>query len=112
MTKHEALQIAMSDLREALRRVLDAVEEKYGTSIDLDADYYWSLRPAEAFDLTRDPGLETGQISDDVGTVQEILSPDRDVYIWHDLEHVCGILTRLSALDSPLDAHEMGQPEL
>jgi hypothetical protein len=109
MSKYDALHIAMSDLRAAIGRVLDAVEQKYGEAIDLDADHYWSLSPAESFDLTRDPGIEAGQISDDVETVQQILSPSRDVIIWHDLEHLGGILSRLSALDSPLDAHEMRQ---
>ena len=105
------LVISVSDLRDAMGRVLDAVERKYGASIDLDADHYWSLGPAECFDLTRDPEIETGQISDDVKTVQEILSPEHEheLFIWHDLEHLTGILCRLSALDSPLQAHEMRQ---
>jgi len=42
------------------------------------------------------------QISEDVETLRELLSPEREeVYIWHDLDHLCGILRRIAALDSP-----------
>ena len=102
MADDDLSRVAVSDLREALRRVLDAVEQRFGSSIDLEADYYWSLDVVDSFDLTAEPDVMASQISEDVETLAELLSPDREeVYIWHDLEHLCGILLRLAALDVP-----------
>jgi hypothetical protein len=52
--------------------------------------------------LRNDPSFETGQLSDDVETIGDILSrDDGEVILWHDLEHVIGILQRLSNLYMP-----------
>lgn len=102
MAGDDVSRISVSDLREALRRVLDSVEQRFGPSIDLDADYYWTLDVVDSFDLTTEPDVMTSQVSEDVETLRELLSPNREeVYIWHDLEHLCGILRRLAALDGP-----------
>jgi hypothetical protein len=98
----ERIVIAVSDLRNALSRLLDAATERFGPLIDLDADYYWAINPRTAFDLQNDPTFETGQLSDDVETIGELLSrDDGEVILWHDLEHVIAILQRLSNLDMP-----------
>jgi hypothetical protein len=102
MANDDLCRVAVSDLREALRRVLDAVEQRFGSSVDLEADHYWSLNAVDSFDVRTEPSVTSGQISDDVETLRELLSPEREeVYIWHDLDHLCGILRRISALDSP-----------
>lgn len=42
-----------------------------------------------------------GQLTDDIALLQELLASDTDrpVVVWHDLEHIIGILTRLATLD-------------
>ncbi len=102
MADDDLPRVAVSDLREALGRVLDAVEQRFGASIDLEADHYWTLDAVDSFDLTTEPSVLASQISEDVETLRELLSPEReDIYIWHDLDHLCGILRRIAALDSP-----------
>jgi hypothetical protein len=102
MADDDLSHVAVSDLRQALGRVLDAVERRFGASIDLEADLYWSLNAVDSFDLRTEPSVMAGQISEDVETLRELLSSEREeVYIWHDLDHLCGILQRISALDSP-----------
>jgi hypothetical protein len=96
------LLIALSELREALDRVLAAAAVELGPSISLDADNYWWIDTRDAFDLSREPSLEAGQLSDDVASTREMLNRENDeVIVWHDLEHVIGILQRIAALARP-----------
>jgi hypothetical protein len=82
--------------------MLDAVELQFGPTIDLDADHYWSLNPVESFDLTKEPRLEAGQVSEDVEDVRAVLTrDDGEISLWHDLAHLAAILNRISALDNP-----------
>jgi len=98
----EPVVIAVADLREALARLLDAATEQFGQLVDLDADHYWAIDSAAAFDLTKDPAVDAGQLSDDVATVVELLTrDDGEIFLWHDLEHVTGILLRISVLARP-----------
>ena len=77
-----------------MTRCLDECERRWGTSIDLAADPYWLVEPADAFDLSHEPTLGVDQLTDDLA---EISNPT-DVAVWHDLAHLLGPLTRLAAL--------------
>jgi hypothetical protein len=103
MSEADALVVAIADLREALQRVLDAAEKKFGSVVDLAADYYWTVPSSETFDNLEMPtALEAGQLSDDVGELRELLArEDGEIFIWHDLNHLVGILQRVASLDSP-----------
>ena len=102
MGNDEPIAIALADLRAALARVLDAAEEQFGPVVDLEADYYWSLAAGDAFDLSKDPSVVAGQLSDDVAEVRDLLAREEDeVVLWHDLEHVTGILLRIAGLAQP-----------
>jgi hypothetical protein len=91
--------IAVSELREALDRLLAAITVGFGHSIDLDGDYHWWIETQDAFDMTREPSVNAGQLSDDVTSMREMLSrEDDEIVVWHDLDHVIGILQRISAL--------------
>jgi hypothetical protein len=97
-----ALVLAFSDLRDALERLIAAATDEFGPSIDLDADHYWSIDARDAFDLSREPALEAGQLSDDVASVREFLArDDGETFLWHDLDHIVGILKRIAALARP-----------
>jgi hypothetical protein len=94
--------ISLSDLREALRRLLDAAEEQFGAVIDLDADHYWAIDSRGAFDLSTDPEVDVGQLSDDTATVRDLLArEDGEIFLWHDLDHLIAILQRIAALARP-----------
>ena len=99
--------INVEELRRALDRVLDAVELQMGSAVDLDAAHYWMLAPKAAFGLVPDPELHimAGQLTDDVEEIGEPLQrdPGDGVFIWHDLEHLCGVLMRVASLDLPSD---------
>jgi hypothetical protein len=42
-----------------------------------------------------------GQLSDDVESIQELLDPQREIFLWHDLAHICGVLRRIAVMDEP-----------
>ena len=99
------VSVPISDLRAALVKILDAIEAKYGPSVELDADYYWTLNDTAAFAMVDHPEqhVGAGQLSDDVEELRDLLQrePEEGVIIWHDLGHVIGLLRRLATLDLP-----------
>jgi hypothetical protein len=101
----DVLDVNVTDLRRALGRLLDMVEERYGPTVALDADHYWMLSDEAAFNLGTEPtaeGVMAGQLSDDVDAVRELLDRSHDeVTVWHDLRHVIGVLSRIAAQDRP-----------
>jgi len=98
----DQLVIALSEVREALDRILAAAAVELGSSVDLDADHYWWIDTRDAFDLSQEPSLEAAQLSDDVTSMREMLNRgDNEVIVWHDLDHVIGIVQRISALAKP-----------
>lgn len=97
-----AIAIDLADLRAALGRLLDAATDRFGPTLLLEADHYWTLNVADRFNLAREPAVEAGQLSDDVAEVHELLArAEGEVFLWHDLEHVVGILQRIADLDLP-----------
>jgi hypothetical protein len=87
-------------LRRALERCLDECERQLGSDIDLEADHYWIIDPSDAFDLTSAPEPVVGQISDDIDSIQSALArpADEPYFIWHEVGHLLGPLTRLASL--------------
>jgi hypothetical protein len=46
------------------------------------------------------PQHEVGSVVDDFESLVEFLGrPDEDMYLWHDLDHFCGLLRMLVFLD-------------
>lgn len=97
----DAVRVSVADLREALSRLLDAVEREYGSDIDLGADFYWVVDRSAAYSLDRPEAeeLTVGQLSDDIGSLRGLLAGGiQPEALWHDLAHLTGILSRLAAL--------------
>jgi hypothetical protein len=86
--------VEIAELRNALTRCLDDCERRWGTRIDLAADHYWLVEPTDAFDLSHEPTLGVGQLTNDVAEI----SNSTDLTAWHDLAHLLGPLARLAAL--------------
>jgi hypothetical protein len=89
--------IGIDELRQAVRVLLDHVEDQFGSEIDLAADYYWEVDLGMAYDPALDAESSTavtaGQLADDVDSVRQMLrehseDPDDALIVWHDLAHV------------------------
>lgn len=91
----EPMIIRIPDLRTALTRALDLAEARLGSTVKLDADYYWHLAVDDAFDIASEPTtLTVGQVSDDLEEIHD----DHDRVpeeAWHDLSHLIGVLRAL-----------------
>ena len=96
----EPVVLTMAELRSATAKLLDAIEARFGSTIEFRADHYWLIESDEAFDLTRKPAVNAGQLSDDLASVRAIDSADPEI-LWHDLDHLLGLLRRVSALARP-----------
>jgi hypothetical protein len=97
--------VSVADLRTALSRLLDEVERRQGSIVDLDADYYWTVHPMDAFRFEAEaPKPTVGELADDIRSMQSMLvdQADSPIVVWHDLAHLIGILNRLAALDHEL----------
>jgi hypothetical protein len=92
--------VAVSELRSAVGAILDAVESELGETIELNADHYWLLESAESFDPSKTPDVVAGQLSDDVDSIRAI-AEGGEVVVWHDIDHLLGLLRRVSALAAP-----------
>jgi hypothetical protein len=100
--------LRVQDLREVCGTLLDAVEERFGGEIDLSrvgVDLYWNVDLRTAFEIGDDPaaGIDVGQASDDVAEVRALLrrSVDDVPVLWHDLQHLAGVIRLLAYLDLP-----------
>lgn len=95
--------ISVAELRRALARLLDATEERFGADLRFSEDFYWNVSFSEATVLDREPRLDMGSVVDDVASVREYVTSDRDEYesIWHEADHIVGLLRAIARLDSP-----------
>lgn len=82
-----------------MSRLLKAIEAQHGEQLTFDVEDYWNVPISEAYELDRQPGLDVGQISDDVESVREFSASDEFVAIWHECEHLAGLLRAIAAKD-------------
>lgn len=98
-------EITVDELREAVRRQLDAVERRLGATVQLRADEYWGLFSPAMFqsDGSR-PKIVGRSLSDDVADLRKSLTREDpfedELSLWHDMNHLVGILQRISSLTS------------
>ncbi|MEU4495474.1 hypothetical protein AB0F96_18975 [Streptomyces sp. NPDC023998] len=100
--------LRMADLRRACSVLLDEAERRFGDQVDLTevpVDLYWSVDLAAAFDMSRAPAaqLGCGQVSDDVAEIVALVQRDPEdvTALWHDLDHLAGVIRLLAHLDLP-----------
>lgn len=93
--------LALTDLRPAITKLLDAVEEQFGPTLGLEDDFYWNvpLKAAIAVDTT--PELDIGSVVDDAKSVSEFATRRESVSIWHEADHIAGVLRAIARLDLP-----------
>jgi hypothetical protein len=98
-------EISVAELREAIRRLLGAVEQRFGPTVPLGIDGYSVLFAPEMFAADGSEPEVTGRsLSDDVASIREVVErvdqSEDELLLWHDLNHLVGILQRISALAS------------
>ncbi|MFI6819789.1 hypothetical protein ACIBJE_02405 [Micromonospora sp. NPDC050187] len=100
--------LRVEELRQVCALLLDAVQERFGAEVDLsvlDVDHYWNVDLRSAFSILEDPasGIDVGQSSDDVAELRALLRrpADEGPWLWHDLQHLAGVLRLLAYLDLP-----------
>jgi hypothetical protein len=106
-----APKLRIADLRRAANRLLDEAERRHGPEIDLPVDNYWQVHLREAYDLVDDAAaaMGAGQTSDDIDELVEFLErPADEVYLWHDLDHLTGLLRAIAYLDLPPVGNVLG----
>jgi hypothetical protein len=99
------VRIDVAELRLACNKVLDVVEERLGSEVVLGdgsfvGDHYWELTLEASFGLLDYPELNVvaGQTTDDVDELRRVIDSE-DVVLWHDIEHITGVLRRIASLD-------------
>jgi hypothetical protein len=94
-------EITVAELREALGRLLDAVERRFGPTVQLRANEYLGLFAPEMFE-SEPPVLLWRSLADDVSEIRQMLSQndpaEDDANLSHDMNHIVGILERVSSL--------------
>jgi hypothetical protein len=71
--------VSLADLRRPVSILLDEVERQHGAVVDLDADYYWTIGPCDAFRLGSGmPEPTVGHVSDDIDSLRGMLVGDAD----------------------------------
>lgn len=109
MPTESALTIDVRKLRAAVDGLLKTVESRLGPRVTVDADHYWLVELGAAFSADLHATgeqvgeLGVGQISDDIDSVAEVVDaledPEEWPILWHDLEHVTGLLRALAWTD-------------
>ena len=97
------LMVDLAALRQAVDRCLDACQQQLGEQVSVEATDYWLIEPSAAFDLTAEPSINTGRLSDDLDEVAAINAKTADDprAVWHELGHLLGPLARLASLATP-----------
>ena len=95
--------ISVAELRSAMTLLLDAVEERFGSDLRFDEDFYWNVPFDEATTVGKDPELVLGSVVEDAASVRDFLSsaPDEFIAIWHEADHLVGLLRAIARRDSP-----------
>jgi hypothetical protein len=99
-------EIRVDELREAKRRLLDAAERRLGSTVELRADVYWGLFAPDMFSPEEgQPEVLGRSLTDDIAELRGLLARPEDPFeddlvLWHDLNHLVGILQRISSLTS------------
>lgn len=66
--------VSVAELRSAVARLLDAVEENFGPHLSFPEDYYWNVPFDRAASLDTQPTLDMGSVVDDADSIRDLLS--------------------------------------
>lgn len=61
------------ELREAFDVLMRQVEERHGSTIEVDADYFWSIPPDEIYNVYDQPSeLTIGQLTESLDNIRSV----------------------------------------
>ncbi len=83
-----------------LKCAAQAIRNSVGPSVEIDADYYWTVLTPGLYDVMSDPELAIGQLSEDVDVLQ---SADEEAYLG------AMSLLKIAALLTAVANHELGE---
>ena len=99
--------LKIETLRKAAVRLLDEAERTVGSEIDLDGPsaplgMYWTIALRDSYGLADEPERVVGDVCDDVTEVEDLVGrPTDETNLWHDLDHLSGVLRGLAFLGLP-----------
>lgn len=94
------ISIDIATLREAVEAVLTNLNERYGDSISLRSDYFWSIPFDQVYDVLNEPSeLTIGQVSECVDSIEN-LAQDPSVFTQYSLVWL-GEIFRAIGYDPP-----------
>jgi hypothetical protein len=88
----------LAELRMAINRTVDSVAGALGDDVAIDESMYWKVDSVD--EMSTAPTVNVGSLADDVEHVRALNGASRDepeVPPWHDLDHLIGVLSQLSA---------------
>jgi hypothetical protein len=75
------MKIEIDTLRIALERLLAHAEQMKGNTIEIEADYYWSVTKEELHDPTKEPSAMTlGSLEDDWTNLVALAQGDKEAF--------------------------------
>lgn len=95
--------LAIDDLRRAINRALDDTAATLGDRVELDGGLYWQVPAHQLHNMDPDTvALTAGDLDDDIQTMREYLGSSGPApALWHELNHLIGILCTLEAMTLP-----------
>ena len=102
-----ALTLDTSELRLACLHLLEEVERRFGTEVNFSStrwpmDEYWSVPLDDAYSLVTKPEVDQADLGEDVDGLREMLKRrEEGVSLWHELDHLAGVLRAIAFLDLP-----------
>ncbi|MFI2365673.1 hypothetical protein [Promicromonospora sp. NPDC019610] len=95
--------LVIDELRQAINRILDDTAASLGDRVELDGGLYWQVPAQQLHAMDPDTvTLTAGDLDDDIQTMHEYLGSSGPApALWHELNHLVGILRTLEAMTLP-----------
>ncbi|MFK0007726.1 hypothetical protein ACIQTZ_11790 [Paenarthrobacter sp. NPDC090520] len=72
MTDHPT-RFTTQELRDVFDVLMRHVEERHGSTIEMDADYFWSIPPDAIYDVYEQPSeLTIGQLTESLDNIRSV----------------------------------------
>ncbi len=97
--------LSIDELRRSCNLLLDALQDRFGSSVAVDHSFpadYWKVDLAVAYSLAPSPEIVAGEFREDLEEVIGLASEGAaSTSLWHDLDHLAGLLRGLAFMDLP-----------
>lgn len=95
------LNVKVDEIRAILDKLLTYLAENNGETLSIDQDYFWSIGPADIYDISKRPvELGIGQLSESWDNIRNLTDEDADP-IPYDLVWLADILRALGQRTPP-----------